>query len=128
MTTSIREATSGDVQALIGLLYESDTLHWNALPDHFDDPGEPARREGFVNHLLDEENGVFLVAELGARSSASFSSPSSPVAPARIVGSVHTHTSATLSSPRNIAAGTPAACLWPKRTTGRTREALPRSN
>lgn len=65
MTASVREATQRDMEALIGLLYESDVLHWDALPDHFDDPGEPARREDFVNHLLNEENGVILVAELG---------------------------------------------------------------
>ena len=64
MTTSIREATSNDLPRLIELLYESDILHWNALPDHFAIPGEPARAEDYVNHLLDEENGVILVAEL----------------------------------------------------------------
>ena len=64
MNCSIREATAQDTDALIGLLYESDILHWNALPDHFDDPGEPARGEDYVNHLLDEENGAILVAEL----------------------------------------------------------------
>ena len=63
MTTSIREATSSDMETLIGLFYESDVLHWNALPNHFDDPGEPARGEAFVSHLLGEENGVILVAE-----------------------------------------------------------------
>ncbi len=65
--TSVREATARDMEALIGLLYESDILHWNALPDHFDDPGEPARGQAFVNHLLDEENGVILVAESAGR-------------------------------------------------------------
>ncbi len=64
MTISIREATSRDIDALIGLLYELDVLHWEALPGHFDDPGEPARAETFVSHLLSEENGVVLVAEL----------------------------------------------------------------
>ncbi len=64
MTASIREATSNDLPRLIELLYESDILHWNALPDHFAIPGEPARAEDYVNHLLDEENGVILVAEL----------------------------------------------------------------
>ena len=63
MATSIREATSNDLPRLIELLYESDILHWNALPDHFDIPGEPARAEDYVNQLLDEENGVILVAE-----------------------------------------------------------------
>ena len=52
------------MEALIGLLYESDVLHRSALPDHFDHLGEPARGEAYVNHLLDEANGVLLVAEL----------------------------------------------------------------
>ena len=52
------------MDAQIGLLYESDVFHRNALPDHFDHLGEPARAEGYVNHLLDEANGVILVAEL----------------------------------------------------------------
>ena len=63
MTTSIREATPQDMEALIGLLYESDVLHWNALPDHFGAPGKPVRIEFYVKHLLDEGNGVILVAE-----------------------------------------------------------------
>ena len=66
MATSIREATSRDMDAQIGLLYESDVFHRNALPDHFDHLDEPARAEGYVNHLLDEANGVILVAELEA--------------------------------------------------------------
>ena len=52
------------MEALSGLLYESDVFHRNALPDHFDHLDEPARAEGYVNHLLDEANGVILVAEL----------------------------------------------------------------
>ena len=51
------------MEALIGLLYESDVLHWNALPDHFGAPGKPIRIEYYVKHLLDEENGVILVAK-----------------------------------------------------------------
>lgn len=67
MKTSIREATSDDLPTLIELLYESDIFHWNALPGHFEIPGEPARTEDYVNHLLDEENGVILVAERGGQ-------------------------------------------------------------
>lgn len=63
MSRSIREATSRDMPALVRLLHESNVFHWNALPDHFGDPGEPVRGEKYVKHLLDEENGVILVAE-----------------------------------------------------------------
>ena len=63
MTTTIREATTQDVPAIILLLYESDILHWDARPDHFGNPGEPVRVEDYVEHLLEEENGVILVAE-----------------------------------------------------------------
>ena len=52
------------MDALIGLLYESNVSHRNALPDHFDELVGPVRREDYVNHLLDEANGVILVAEL----------------------------------------------------------------
>ena len=64
MATSIREATSRDMDALIGLLYESNVSQRNALPDHFDELVGPVRREDYVNHLLDEANGVILVTEL----------------------------------------------------------------
>lgn len=63
MTSTIREATAQDMPEIILLLYESDIFHWDALPDHFGNPGEPVRVEHYVKHLLDEENGVMFVAE-----------------------------------------------------------------
>lgn len=54
------------MEALIKLLHESDTFHGKAVTQVLNNPALPVRVENYVHHLLDEENGVIMVAERDA--------------------------------------------------------------
>lgn len=63
MTLSVRTANERDLDAIVGLLHESDVFHQRQAPDFLLDSGAPLRAEEYVTHLLNEDNGTIIVAE-----------------------------------------------------------------
>lgn len=60
----VRPAVEHDYEEVCRLFEEGDTLHSEAVPQVFRKNVGPARTNQFFYSLLQDENGIFLVAEL----------------------------------------------------------------
>lgn len=66
MTIRTIEADQTDIPAIVKLLHESDVFHARGAPEHLLDSGQPLRGDDYARHLVTEDNGTVLLAEVGS--------------------------------------------------------------